>query len=155
MLKAKLENTIDKFWIYSFFIVPVIVLGLFYILRGGSLSLCSLDDSLVEVIITTSSILVGFAGSLITTIILNRENNILTNNMKDDDFKQYALTFWRSVWTGIAASVLGILILISKDFHAIAKEAIIALWILAFSASIWSFFDGFSFTINKILDLKK
>ena len=155
MLKTKLENIIEQVWIYSFFIVPIFILLLFYFVWADKLSSYDLSDSLVEVIITTSSILVGFAGSLITTIILNRENNILTNSMTNDHFKQYALTFWRSVWTGIVASVLGIVILISDDFHVIIKEAIIAFWILSFSASVWSFFDGFSFTINNILDTKK
>ena len=145
---------------WLFIIFPCLVLLLLYFLLENhslqSLTLFSEEVSPVENLITATSIIAGFSGSILISILVSNTQALEPLKNRAHHYAEFINCFWFSVGFSLASVISGAVILFSQNYMSgIYAEVIISLWIFTFLASMVKFYQGFNYAINKLKPKKR
>ncbi|MFM7458545.1 MAG: hypothetical protein ACKO3R_07810, partial [bacterium] len=141
---------------WLFLIIPSAILLLLYFLVEdhsllSSITLFTDEVSPVENLTTATSIIAGFSGSILISILVSNAPALESLKSRVENYKEFINCFWFSVILSISSVLLGIVILFSKDFLCgIYAEIIISLWLWTFLGAIVRFCQGFNYAIDKL-----
>jgi FtsH-binding integral membrane protein len=150
----ELKSNIWRFlWVWF----PIFGIAILYFLTQDFLITLNIKDEIVETATTITSIVAGFSGSILISLLTNNQSQLLDDLRKNiKQYKEYIHTFWRSIVLALISSFSGILIMLNLTVLSdrIIHEVLMFIWIFTFLSSFASFFDGFTYTIDKTFEKK-